>query len=393
MSQPAILFRAILSNRIQSDYSYPGFLRFNTSWRTLMIYPAKAFQGDPLLRLRVSALLPAVLLLVLVVALPCFSQRGSGAMTVVVPGSGKNILYGDLRVDESKAGADKPVTYTVILYMAGGTLIGRETISNGQRYRFNDLADGDYDVAVELDNREVTRSRVRLYSQPNVGKTDTRHDVELAFRPIGVAGPNKAATVSAEEMYRRPIPNQKLFDQGQKATNEKKYDQAITVLRQLVENDPKDFQAWSELGTAYLLKESYHEAEDSYLAAIGARPEFFLGNLNLGRLYLSEKKFDQALEVLTHAVQIKPGSAEANHLLGESYLQIKKGSLAVRYLNEAIRLDPKGKADVHLRLALLYNAAGMKDKAAIEYQSFLQKQPDYPDRKKLEKYIADNKKP
>ena len=35
----------------------------------------------------------------------------------------------------------------------------------------------------------------------------------------------------------------------------------------------------------------------------------------------------------------------------------------------------------------------MKDKAAIEYTEFLKKRPDYPDRKKLEQYIADNKKP
>lgn len=48
---------------------------------------------------------------------------------------------------------------------------------------------------------------------------------------------------------------------------------------------------------------------------------------------------------------------------------------------------------MHLRLALLYNAAGMKDKAAIEYDEFLKKKPAYPDRMKLERYIADNKKP
>ena len=72
---------------------------------------------------------------------------------------------------------------------------------------------------------------------------------------------------------------------------------------------------------------------------------------------------------------------------------MKKGSLAVGYLNEALRLDPQGKADVHLRLALLYNGAGMKAKAATEYEEFLKKRPDYKDRKKLEQYIADNKKP
>jgi Tfp pilus assembly protein PilF len=84
--------------------------------------------------------------------------------------------------------------------------------------------------------------------------------------------------------------------------------------------------------------------------------------------------------------------AEARRFLGESYLRVKKGSLAVRELEEAARLDPAGQAEAHLSLAALYDAAGYKDRAAAEYEQFLAKMPDHPDRKKLEKYIQDNKK-
>ncbi len=91
-------------------------------------------------------------------------------------------------------------------------------------------------------------------------------------------------------------------------------------------------------------------------------------------------------------MEVKPTSADANYYLGEAYLQIKKGSKAVGYLNEAIKLDPVGRAEAHLRLATLYNAVGMKDKAAIEYEEFLKKKPDYPDRKSCRDYIAANKK-
>ena len=49
-------------------------------------------------------------------------------------------------------------------------------------------------------------------------------------------------------------------------------------------------------------------------------------------------------------------------------------------------------AEAHLRLAALYHGAGLKDKAAAEYEQFLKKKPDYPDRKKLEQYIVQNKK-
>jgi len=43
-------------------------------------------------------------------------------------------------------------------------------------------------------------------------------------------------------------------------------------------------------------------------------------------------------------------------------------------------------------LAALYHGAGMKDKAAAEYEAFLKKRPDYKDRKKLQDYIVQNKK-
>jgi Tfp pilus assembly protein PilF len=79
-----------------------------------------------------------------------------------------------------------------------------------------------------------------------------------------------------------------------------------------------------------------------------------------------------------------------NHYLGEAYLQSKKGSKAVIYLNEAIRLEPVEKAEIHLRLAALYNAAGAKPLASKEYKMFLDKVPSYKDKAALEKYISEN---
>ena len=74
-------------------------------------------------------------------------------------------------------------------------------------------------------------------------------------------------------------------------------------------------------------------------------------------------------------------------------MQAKQGSKAVIALNEAIRLAPDENADLHLRLAALYNAAGAKDRAANEYKLFLAKRPKYPESQKLEKYIKENSQP
>ena len=96
--------------------------------------------------------------------------------------------------------------------------------------------------------------------------------------------------------------------------------------------------------------------------------------------------------MLTRALQVRADSAAANYYLGEAYLQVKKGSTAVGYLSEALRLDPIGKAEAHLRLAALYNGAGLKQKAASEYAQFLKKRPNYPEKKRLQSYITQNTK-
>ena len=86
---------------------------------------------------------------------------------------------------------------------------------------------------------------------------------------------------------------------------------------------------------------------------------------------------------------MRPANAEANFLLGESYLQIKQGSKAVGHLEAAARL---GRPEAHLRLATLYNAVGLKDRAAAEYEQYLKAKPDAPDRKKMEQYIRENRR-
>ncbi|HKU74354.1 MAG TPA: tetratricopeptide repeat protein [Pyrinomonadaceae bacterium] len=305
-----------------------------------------------------------------------------------VQGQGGHTLFGDLQVDETKVEGFVSLSFDVVLYTEGGVLLGRQTVVNNSRYRFLNLQDGRYDVVVEVEGSEVARVRVLVKA---AYKTDFRQDIHLEWRE-GVARRQraKAQTISAADFYDRTGRNKSLFEKAQKAVDEKKFDEAVDFLNRLVAADAKDFQAWTELGTVQLMLNNIEEAEKAYRRAIQERPKFMLALLNLGRLLSSEQKFEAAIEPLTEAVKLSATSAEANFLLGEAYLQIKKGSKAVPYLIDAAKL---GKAEAHLRLAALYNAVGLKEKAAIEYEQFLKKRPDYKDRKTLEQYISENKKP
>jgi Tfp pilus assembly protein PilF len=225
-------------------------------------------------------------------------------------------------------------------------------------------------------------------------KTDFRQDIHLEWR--GGAPQRQRAkpqTVSAADFYDRPGRNKSLFERAQRLLDNGRDREARSILKEIVDIDPGDFQAWTELGTAHLMGGELADAERAYRRAIQERPTFALALLDLGRVLITQKRYAESVDPLYAATQARPDSADAHFLLGKTYLNLKQGSKAVPQLNEALRLDPQGKADAHLLLAALYDAAGLKDRAANEYERFLAKRRNYVDRKKLERYISEHRKP
>jgi Tfp pilus assembly protein PilF len=305
--------------------------------------------------------------------------------------AGGHTLFGDLKVDETNVDEVVPLSFEIMLYTESGTLLGRQTVTNNSRYRFLEVANGRYDVVVEVEGSEVARVRVLVQSPY---KTDFRQDIHLVWR----AGAHqrqrrRPLTVSASDFYERPSRNKSLFEKAQRSLDSGRHREAASLLKDMVDTDPRDFQAWTELGTAHLIGGELDDAEEAYRRAIHEKPTFALALLNLGRLLITQERYVESIDPLYAATEARPNSADAHFLLGKTYLKVKRGSKAVPHLNEALRLDPQGKADAHLLLAALYDAAGLKDRAASEYAQFLKKRRDYVDRKRLETYISEHGKP
>jgi tetratricopeptide (TPR) repeat protein len=300
---------------------------------------------------------------------------------------GNHILYGDVSVAEAQATSLKPISLDVLLYTESGNLVSRQTVPSNGRYRFNNLTDGRYEIVVEIENTEVARFKIDFSSR---FITDLRQDIPLSWHESSAT--NGGGTISAADIYNRPAKNVAVFNEGLRARAKKNYDDALILFGRIVHTDPKDFPAWEEVGTIQFIKKNFDEAEKAYVEALKLHPNYELVLISLGRLRIAQRNFEGAVELLTQGVKVEPKSAQANYFLGEAYLQLKKGSKAIGYLYEALRIDPVGMAEAHLRLAALFHGAGMKGKAATEYEEFLKKVPDYEDKKRLEEYIAANKK-
>lgn len=312
-----------------------------------------------------------------------------GALLFALPAAaqGGRTLFGDVRITGDNDNL-VPTEVTIILRKVPDGEVGRQTVSSRGRYRFTNLALGEYELVIEADGKEIGRMSPIYMRERDLSNSPYGFQYDLDFKWKAAARP-AGGVISVADVYERPAATKSIFQKAEEAVTKKKFDQAIDLLKQVVATDKNDFQAWTALGSVYFAEKKFDDAEGAYLKAIEVHPTSPRAYLNLGRVRSSQKRFDEAVEPLTKAVELQPTSGDANFLLGECYLQLKQGSKAIPYLHDAAN---NGRPDAHLRLGWLYNAAGMKDKAAIEYEEYLKKNPEYPERNKLKEYITANKK-
>jgi cytochrome c-type biogenesis protein CcmH/NrfG len=281
----------------------------------------------------------------------------------------------------------QPAPIVVVTATSSGLTVGRRRIADNGTYFLLGIPRDNVTIIIEVNGQEVLRQQLLTAVHGNI-----RQDFTIPAAQWTTAK-SKAEIISAGSFYPRSAENEKLFEKATSAARDKKTDNAIKLFKQIVESDPKDFVVWTDFGTLYFRGDKFSEAEKCYLTALEHKPDFMLAQLNLSRLYLTQKQPEKVIQILTKALETQPNSADANHYLGEAYLQAKLGSKAIIYLNAAIQLAPIEKAELHLRLGWLYNAAGLKDRAALEYKQFLAKVPKYAEKEKLEKYINENLPP
>src|SRR5215510_11549540 len=164
--------------------------------------------------------------------------------------SGGKALYGEVTVEGEQLNNGKPVKVDLILYTEFRNIVERNTVSGNSRYRFNNIPQGLYELVAEVDGTEVARIRVDLRA-PLVD--DIKQDVLLAWTASGPKS-SKADSVSAADQYQRSSANASLFTKADGALDTKNYDEATKLLKKVVDNDPKDFQAWTQLGNVHLLQ-------------------------------------------------------------------------------------------------------------------------------------------
>src|SRR6266566_965995 len=162
---------------------------------------------------------------------------------------------------------------------------------------------------------------------------------------------------SRKEPIRVPLEDQPTeLAQAEEAIQKNDFTTAESLLKKTIRRDPKNYQAWFDLGFVYNRLRRTEESIHAYRQSVAAKPDVFESNLNLG-LMLARSNSPEAEQFLRAAAKLKPtdhveeGQARAWLSLGH-LLENTKPDDALDAYQKAAALTPKD-PEPHLSAGLL----------------------------------------
>jgi tetratricopeptide (TPR) repeat protein len=197
-------------------------------------------------------------------------------------------------------------------------------------------------------------------------------------------------------------------------------DTQIRTLQDRLQTNPDDWQAYSQLGLAYLQKARetgdptyYQKTEEALDKALGFEPGDYASISAMGALALARHEFPSALEWGERALKINPDRVYAYGVIADAQIELGRYAEAIETLQIMVNLRPdmssysrisyvrelhgdtegalemmqravdsgvpnaENTAWVRTQLANLYFNNGDLEQAELQYQWTLQNRPDY----------------
>jgi len=201
----------------------------------------------------------------------------------------------------------------------------------------------------------------------------------ILFSALAICAVAQTQTHTTVRHHREIIDDQPAeIAQAEDAIQKNEFASAETLLKKALDRDPKNYQAWFDLG--FVLNRLGH-TEDSihaYRQSVAAKPDVFESNLNLG-LMLARSNSPEGERFLRAATTLKPtdhaeeGQARAWLALGH-LLENSKPDGALAAYQKAATLTPKD-PEPHLSAGLLRERQKDFPAAETEYKQVLALDP------------------
>lgn len=235
---------------------------------------------------------------------------------------------------------------------------------------------GEYEASYKLDGNVFTAERKLTLSQGEL--PPSRVQDYIAFRQAVGSDLVQQLSLETASTNSPTVPSgmkaEELVKSGYTELKNGNYDLAIDLFHRATVADPKNRDAWNDLGLAYLDSRQDQSAITAFQKQIEINPYDQYAYNNLGRVYRRQRHYDEAIKWFRKQIEIVPLDKYAHNNLGTAYVEMHKYDEAVSELQLAISINPN---DAHLNVTLgeAYLHLGQDEKAMGAFQKAIDISP------------------
>jgi Tfp pilus assembly protein PilF len=273
------------------------------------------------------------------------------------------------QVRYSQGGRPAELVLVRLEFFKGGE-VGEVTTDRNGKFRFADLAGELYIVSVRVPGYREEQQQVDL-------RTQLTDYVQFQLVPDS-NGSTSSTTSKTAGVVDANIPHNAVteFEKGSVALL-KAHNLAagIAHLEKAVKIYPKYSAALLLLGTAYMDKRRWNDAETVLRRLLAIEPKATAAHLALGELYLDQKKYSESKKELSLVINLDPKSAPGHLTLGRLYYELGELAKAGPEVGTALQIDP-GLAQGHLLAGNILLRAHQPGNALVEFEEYLRLDPN-----------------
>lgn len=232
--------------------------------------------------------------------------------------------------------------YTANYKLEGQTLIAERTLKLRQRElpaeRLQDYQ--AFVAAVRSDAQQALSLETEIAGTPSIPDSVKTEDLLQASQ----AAVRNGNYPIAEQLLRRVVekdPKHKTVRRnlGFVLVQQRKYDEAIAVLREQTKINPFEDYAYNMLGRVYWYQQDYANAEESFRKQIEVTPLDQTAHSSLGQMLVEWRKYKEAVPALERALSLTPDQEILHVSIGRAYLALGEAPKAIAAFEEAIKLS------------------------------------------------------
>jgi len=239
------------------------------------------------------------------------------------------------------------------------------------------IVPGNYTIAAEKDG---------LKQEYPLRITLDMKEVNFTLKPGGGGG--EMTKAEAEKARLRVEGLRARFAEGATLSNEGKYDEAIAKFNEVLVDVPTCGECYVNIGSTYMLKKDYEQAEVAYRKAISVSPKLADAYNGLATMYNTQKKFKEAQEMSAEASRLSGGAAgggSADTLYNQGVIAWNGNDFAKaqEHFTAALALNANH-AESHFMLGKVLLNLGKLPEAAKEFETYVTIAPTGPNAKEAQ---------